>query len=69
MKKMSEIKKLKDKDLIALVNEKREAIRGFRFGNGGGNPAVLRTAKTEIARALTELQARSNKPANATETN
>ncbi len=63
MKKMSEIKKMKDKDLIALVNEKREEIRGFRFGNGGGDVSALRTAKTEVARALTELQERSVKPA------
>lgn len=59
MTKMNEIKKMKDSELIALVTEKREAIRGFRFGTGGRDVRAKRSSRKEVARALTELTARS----------
>lgn len=64
MKKMEEIKKMKESELISLVTEGRETLRNERFGGSatGHQKAVI---KKEIARALTELQARSR--ANSTE--
>lgn len=50
-----------DKDLIAIVATEREAVRTFRFGTAGSatrNVRAVRTAKKEIARALTELNRR-----------
>lgn len=58
MTKMNEIKKMKDDELTAFVNEKREAIRANRFGTGAKDGAAAGIARKEIARALTELQAR-----------
>ena len=65
---MKDIQKKNDKDLTAFVNEKRAENRSFRFGvAGAGTRDVrkVRTAKKEIARALTELnsRARSNNDA------
>jgi len=61
MTKMNEIKKLKDSDLSSLVSEKRESIRSFRFGTAGRDASAHRIARKDIARALTELQARREK--------
>ena len=60
MTKMNEIKKMKDGDIATFVGEKREIIRSFRFGTGGQNVGAKRQARKEIARALTELQARDS---------
>lgn len=58
MTKMTEIKKMKDQDLAKMVSEKREVVRSFRFGTGSKNVGELRSAKKDIARALTELNGR-----------
>ena len=58
---MKDIQKKSDKDLVAHVNEKREEVRKFRFGTAGAGARdvrAVRTAKKEIARSLTELNAR-----------
>lgn len=65
MSKMNEIKKMKDADLATLVSEKREAVRSFRFNVSGRDARAKRTARKEIARALTELQLRRQNPAAA----
>lgn len=59
MTDMKEIKKMKDKDLAALVEEKRESVRSFRFGAGSRDVRAVRTAKKEIARVLGELTTRN----------
>lgn len=62
MTSMKDIQKKNDKDLVAFVKEKREETRSFRFGvAGAGTRDVrkVRTAKREIARALTELNSRT----------
>lgn len=58
MTKMTDIKKMKDSELVALVSEKREQTRSFRFGTGGKDVSAHRIAKKDVARALTELKAR-----------
>lgn len=58
MTKMTDIKKMKDSELVALVAEKREQTRSFRFGTGGKDVSANRIAKKDVARALTELKAR-----------
>lgn len=58
MTKMTDIKKMKDSELVTLVSEKREATRAFRFGTGGRDVSAHRIAKKDVARALTELKAR-----------
>lgn len=59
MTKMNEIKKMKDSELVDFVLTKREAIRGFRFGTGSRDVRAKRSSRKEVARALTELTARS----------
>lgn len=62
MTNMKDIQKKNDKDLVDFVKEKREDVRHFRFGvAGAGTRDVrkVRTAKREIARGLTELNART----------
>jgi len=52
-----------DKDLAELVQSERENLRDVRFGTAGAGSRDLkkvRSAKTTIARALTELSARRN---------
>jgi len=60
MNKMNDIRKMKADELNTLVKEKRETVRGFRFGTGGRDVRAKRSAKKEIARALTELTARTH---------
>lgn len=63
---MKEYTQKTDNDLHALVAEKREAIRSFRFGIAGGKAKNLKEAKghrKEIARMLTTLNSRKNKTA------
>lgn len=62
MTDMKDIAKKNDKDLAAFVTEKREELRHFRFGVAGAGTRDVkkaRTAKKEIARALTEQNART----------
>ncbi len=59
MTTMQDIKKKSDQELAALVTEARETIRQERFKDKFSRKAsVVRNAKTEVARALTELSAR-----------
>ncbi len=67
MSDYKEIQKKSDAELVKLVQENREALRTARFGTAGAGSAdvgKVRTAKKEIARCLTELNARKRKEAN-----
>ena len=68
MTKMNDIKKMKDADLAKLVSEKREVVRGFRFGTGSKNVGELRESRKDVARALTELNLRAKGTETKTET-
>ncbi len=57
---MNEIKKMKDTELASLVKDKREILRNFRFGTGGKDVGVMREARKDIARSLTELKTRTS---------
>lgn len=64
MAKKTDIMNMTDKDLGALVAEKREALRQVRFATSssrGRDVKKMRESKKEIARALTELSARNAK--------
>lgn len=64
---MKEIKKTSAEDLMKLLNEKREAVRAFRFditGSAKKNVKAKMTARKEIARILTEENLRKNMDAN-----
>jgi ribosomal protein L29 len=55
-------------DLANLLAEKRGALRMFRFGSTGGkakNVKEGRDHRTEIARIMTTLSAKSNEAAKA----
>lgn len=59
---MSELKKKSNEDLTKLVGQKREELRAFRFdlaGTAKKNAKQVFLAKKEIARALTEINART----------
>lgn len=56
---MSELNKLSDQELSELVEAQRTEVQQHRFGTGGRNVKAVRTAKKNIARALTLLTARS----------
>lgn len=59
MIKMSDIKKKTDTELVSFVIAARESVRVERFKDKFSKKAnVMRTAKKEIARALTELSSR-----------
>jgi ribosomal protein L29 len=59
---MSDIKKQSVEDLHKSLLEKRESLRTFRFGGAGSRTRNVREGRTlrkEIARILTELNART----------
>ncbi len=59
MTNMLDIKKKSDSELAEMVKAGRETTRLERFKDKFSRKAsTIRTAKTEIARALTELSAR-----------
>lgn len=59
MTKMEDIKKKSDAELTELVQTARETVREERFKDKFSRKAsIIKSAKTEIARALTELSAR-----------
>jgi len=65
MTTMPDILKKSDKELAELVEKSRETIRAERFKDVMSRKAsIIRNAKTEIARALTELTARRKKNSN-----
>jgi ribosomal protein L29 len=60
MIKMTDIRKKTENELAELVRSARETIRAERFKDKFSRKAhVIQTAKTEIARALTELTSRA----------
>jgi len=59
-----EIKTQTNKELLKQLNDKREAIRGFRFGLSGSKTRNIREGRNfrkEVARILTELSSRATK--------
>ena len=55
----SDIKNKTQEELTAIVKDKREALRNFRFGVSGSrvkNVKEARTVRKEIARAITFLR-------------
>ena len=59
--KMEDIKKQSDKDLASTVAEARKTVREERFKDKFSRKAgTIRTAKKDIARALTELSTRQS---------
>ena len=55
-------------DLASLLNEKRTALRAFRFGSTGGKAKNVKEGKnlrTDISRIMTTLSAKSNEAAKA----
>lgn len=61
---MKELQKKSDADLKKHIEESRESLRKLRFeaaGSGMRNTHAIRTARREVARALTELNLRSKK--------
>lgn len=60
---MQDIVKKSDKELVELTQASREAVRVERFKDKfSKNADTIRSNKKEVARALTELNARRNKP-------
>lgn len=59
MKPMKEIRDMSDQALATLVAEERATVQKHRFGIGGRDVTTARAAKQNIARALTELTART----------
>lgn len=62
MKRMTDFKNQENSQIEKLVAEKREALRTSRFGSAGSrsrNVRENRETRKEIARALTELSART----------
>lgn len=60
---MSELKKKTEKELLKMLNDKREALRGFRFDTTGTKIKNVKegvNTRKEIARILTELNGRAN---------
>jgi ribosomal protein L29 len=59
MTNMQDIRKKSEKDLAEVVEKGRQTLRHERFKDAMSRKAsIIRGAKTEIARALTELNAR-----------
>lgn len=60
---MQDIRKKSEKDLAEMVQKGRETVRHERFKDAMSRKAsVIRKAKTEVARALTELNTRRRNP-------
>ena len=61
---MQDIRNKSDQELVQFVQTGREALRTERFKDKFSKSAhVIHSSKTEVAQALTELNARRNKPA------
>jgi large subunit ribosomal protein L14 len=60
---MKDIQKKSDKELTQFVADARKTVREERFKDTMSRKAsVIRQAKTDIARALTELSTRRRNP-------
>lgn len=67
MSNYKDIQKKKDAEIVSLIQDKREELRSARFGAAGAASAdvkAVRTAKKDIARGLTELNARKREQSN-----
>jgi len=65
MTKMIDVRKKSDAELSELVQSARETVRQERFKDKVSRKAgIIRNAKTDIARSLTELTTRQNNKAN-----
>lgn len=60
MTTMHDIAKMNDTELADFVQEKRESVRSSRFNPAARDVRAVRTAKKDIARALTERTRRNN---------
>ena len=59
--KTKEIKKLSERELVKLLDEKRKAVRQFRFDVTGSKVKNLKEGgniRKDVARILTELTSR-----------
>ena len=62
--KSAELKKKKDNDLMKLLSEKKEELRERSFAaSGAAKSGSNKDVRKDIARILTELNARSSAPA------
>ncbi|MEX0909722.1 MAG: 50S ribosomal protein L29 [Candidatus Paceibacterota bacterium] len=60
--KIKELQKKKDTELFKLLKDKQESLREFRFGVSGSaasNTSQAQALRKDIARVLTELNART----------
>ena len=67
MSNYKDIQKKKDKELVTFVQEQREILRKARFaaaGAGGADVKTVRSAKKNIAQALTLLNVRKQEQSN-----
>ena len=58
---MADLKKMTKENIEKEIAQKREALRSFRFGESGGRSRNVREGRNlrrDIARLLTELNAR-----------
>jgi len=58
---MSEYKNKTEKEIVKLLNDKREALKNYRFAISGSktrNVREGRNTRKEIARLMTELSGR-----------
>ncbi len=61
---MQDLRKKSDAELASAVNEARKTIQSERFKDTfSRKPSLIHKSKKEIARALTELNARRNNQA------
>ena len=61
MTNMQDIRKQSDKELVELVSKSREAVRAERMKDKfSKNASIIRSSKKDVARGLTELNARRN---------
>jgi len=65
MAEIKDIRKKSEADLKKMLNEKREALRDFRFAGAGGRTRNVREGRAvrhEIAQILTVLRERALAP-------
>lgn len=60
MKTRQELEKLSTDALTDFIQQERATVQKHRFGIGGSDAMAARTAKKNVARALTVLTARTN---------
>ena len=56
---MQEIEKMSDTEIASFVDTERAELQKHRFGTAGRNAQAARTAKKNVARALTVLTTRT----------